>query len=115
MAEDVRPFEELAVGDEPVELGIVDEMIVLAVDLAGPLRAGGGGDRKADAVVAFQDHAGDGRFPGSARARQDEEKPAPLERIDVRHGRYWRGRWGGVKKGRFLLPRPSFAMLTATQ
>ena len=40
IAEDMRPFDELAVGDHPVELGVVDEMIVDAVDLARAASAG---------------------------------------------------------------------------
>ena len=41
MVEHMGPFDELVGLDQPVELGVVDEMIIDVVDLAGPLRPGG--------------------------------------------------------------------------
>ena len=45
MAEHVRPFDELVRTDHPVELGIIDEVIVGAFDFAGTYWPGGRGDR----------------------------------------------------------------------
>ena len=100
----MRPFEELAVGDHLVELGVADEMIVDAVDLAGADRPGRRGDRHGDAVVAVEQHARDRRLAGAARARQDEEQAPPLEGACDFHGRYWRGGPARVKgrRGRIV-------------
>ena len=48
MIEDGRPFGEFALVRQRLELGVANEMIVTAFDLAGAHRARGGGDRHRD-------------------------------------------------------------------
>ena len=50
-AVDDGPLEQAVVGDQPVELGVVDEVVVHAVDLAGPGPARRDRDRDPDVGV----------------------------------------------------------------
>jgi hypothetical protein len=97
MAEDVRPFEELATGHHFVEFVVRDEIIVLAVDLAGADRPGGGGDGKGQPVVGGHQHARDRGLAGTRRAGQHEEEAPPQDCACDFHGGQWRSEHGLVK------------------
>ena len=68
MAENMRPFEEMACGDQRIEALVVDEMIVAPVHLSRPDRPRRRRNRHGDAVVILEQHPGDGRLAGAAGA-----------------------------------------------
>ena len=80
IAEDVRPFDEFAGGDHPVELGVVDEVIVDVVDFARAHRARRRRNRHGDVVVGLEQHARDRRFAGAGRRGEDDQQAAALRR-----------------------------------
>jgi len=81
---DLRPLEELVAGDHRLEGGVVDEVVVAAVDLAAARRARGMADREGEAAEVGQcalHHAVDERrLAGAGRRRQDEQLAA-LDRL----------------------------------
>ena len=89
MIEDIGPFGEFVVGDQPVELRVVDEMIIDPVDLARAHRPGGGADRHGDRRIDLHQLAADRRF---ARARgggkDDQQATAAAVRM--------LGSWGSI-------------------
>ena len=70
------PFDEFIGRDQPLELGIVDEMIVDILALARPHRPSRGADRHGDLAVGFQQHPADGRFAGARRRGEDDQEAA---------------------------------------
>ena len=100
MAEDMRPFEELVVGDHVAKALDGDEMIVDAVDLARSHRPGGGGNRHAEIGLVGEQLAGDRRFARARWRGKNEENTAAFETMGIVemggvHGCYWRG--GGLR------------------
>ena len=76
-----RVLEQLAVGDEAVELGVVDEVVVLAVDLARPRRRGSsprprGGSRGGASLML----RGDGALADRGRPGEHDEPAASAAR-----------------------------------
>lgn len=67
IAENMRPFQEFVIVRHRPEFLQIDEMIILAVDLAGANGAGGGGHRHGQIGFGLQQFARDG---GLARARR---------------------------------------------
>src|SRR5579875_2140423 len=71
-AEHVGPFQQLAAGDQRLELGRRAEVIVAAVPLALARRAGGYADRRQDARVALAEQPRDRGLAGTGRRRKHE-------------------------------------------
>ena len=103
VAEHRRPFDELAGGDEPVELGVVDEMIIHILGFAGPLGTRGRGHRHGDVAVGLEQHARDRRLAGTRRRGEDDQETAAVPREVIGwgggvHGRSCFGRAAAVKR-----------------
>src|SRR3990170_2394334 len=77
VTEDIGPFDELAGGDHRIEPGIVDEMIIDVVALAGPLGPRRRADRHGDLLVRLEQHPRDGRLTGARRRGEDDQQAAP--------------------------------------
>ena len=82
MIEDVRPFEERVVRDHLLECRRIDEMIILAVHLAGADRPRRGGDRQLDLPVGLDQLARDRRL-ARPRGRGDHEQHAAALHLDL--------------------------------
>ena len=65
IAEDIRPFEELARIAHAEEFFLADEVIVLPVRFARPARSCRRGDRENDVLVGFQQALGERRLAGA--------------------------------------------------
>ena len=75
-----RPFDELAGLDQPVELGIVDEMIVDIVALARPLGAGRRRDRHGHFGIGRKQHPADRRLARARRRGEHDQQAATAAR-----------------------------------
>ena len=71
-----RVFEEVAGGDHPLELGLVDEVVVLGMALAGARRARRVADRQGDSGFAGQHGVDEARLAGAGRRGDDEQGAA---------------------------------------
>ena len=69
----LEELEEAALGRQPLEVGAAHEVVVDAVDLAGPARARRPRNRPVQARVPFPQQPPDRSLPGSGRAGQDEQ------------------------------------------
>src|SRR3546814_2108336 len=83
MAEDVRPFEELALGGHVPKLLEIDEMVILAVHLAGADRPRRRRYRHAEFGVRGEQLARDRRFARPRGRRQDEQDATTLEAVRI--------------------------------
>ncbi|SKZ92675.1 Uncharacterised protein [Mycobacteroides abscessus subsp. abscessus] len=70
---DLCPLEELVVGDHAIELGVGNEVIVAAVDLAGARRARRGGDAEEQGWHELADSSHDGRLTHGRGADQNNQ------------------------------------------
>jgi hypothetical protein len=77
IAEYGRMFQELTGIDHGVELRLIDEHVVLAVDLARPHGAGRRRDRHGEIVMVLEKRARDRRLAGARRRRQHQHQAAP--------------------------------------
>ena len=78
-----RVLEQLAVGDQAVELGVVDEEVVLAVDLARARRARRRRDRQVDLGMVRLDVRGDGALADRGRPGEHDEAAASAARAGL--------------------------------
>jgi hypothetical protein len=84
--EDSCVLEEGIVRDELVELGLIDKVVVAALDLARPHRPRGHRHRQLHSLALLGEQAAsDGRLPGARGRGQDEHQPAALERVVIGH------------------------------
>src|SRR5690606_11075276 len=81
------PLEQLAVSDEAVELGVVDEIVVDAVDLAGTRGSRRRGHGEQDVGVVVADVCRDGPLADRGRSGENEEAAAPGARAGLREPR----------------------------
>ncbi len=93
VAEHGRPFDELALGDHPVELGVIDEVIVHVIDFAGAPEPGGRRDGHGDLWVGVHQHPRNRRLPRSRRRGEDDQQSAAasggmIDVVEV-HGCSW--------------------------
>ena len=78
LAKNMRPFEEFVIGHHIAKPIKADEMIILAVFLAGPNRPRGRRNRHIQIGFIGEQLARDRRFSGTRGRRQDEQNaPAP--------------------------------------
>ena len=75
-AVDVGPFEEGVGVDQPLELGVIDEMIVAVGDLAGADAAGGHGDGQLEPAVIGHQAAAQAGLAGARGAGDDQQDAA---------------------------------------
>ncbi len=73
-------LEQLAVGDQAIELGVVDEEVVLAVDLARARRPRRRRDRQVDLGVVLLDLRGDRALADGGGPGEHDEAAAPAAR-----------------------------------
>ncbi len=86
VVEHARPLEQLALVAHGDEVGFVDEVVVAAVDLAGPRLARRHRHGKGDARITSSSERAKRGFAGSRRRRQHEQQAAPVhERLVVSH------------------------------
>ena len=86
-----RPIRKFVRLDQPIELGVVDEVVVHSLDLARPHRPRRGADRHGDVRVGLKQHSADGRLTCAGRRRQDDKK-ATAAAAGVGTGRFGHGR-----------------------
>src|SRR6185437_2668462 len=87
IAEDDGVLQELALRHHLIEFRAVDEMVMLAVDLAGALRPRRHRDRHRELTVLLEELAADRRLARARWRGQDEKQTAALDR-GLGHRRY---------------------------